>query len=196
MTRQGCFCLSLLPRNFDDRLSSNFHRFVILCIISWDKPTVKTTLLQWITNSVQCLTRTCRYLSKCICSYQHNIIYDRMYSVNLNVHDMMVCINIKRKPLKTNVYCDVRKPAEAIGEQTLLLQWQENLSEWKKNHRVVAPVRLLAISPTARHCFCTVTKRNIHKIHNKPRWYFTPVTEGVISSWSYPEGPVEGTSLC
>ena len=38
-----------------------------------------------------------------------------MYSVNLNVHDMMVCINIKRKPLKTNVNCDVRKPAEAIG---------------------------------------------------------------------------------
>ena len=33
----------LLSRNFDNRLSSNFHRFVILCIC-WDTPTVKTSL--------------------------------------------------------------------------------------------------------------------------------------------------------
>ena len=37
---------SLLSRNFDDRLSSNFHRFVILCIC-WDAPTVKASLWQW-----------------------------------------------------------------------------------------------------------------------------------------------------
>ena len=42
---QGCFILSLLSRNFDDRSSSNFHRFVILCIC-WDTPTVKASLWQ------------------------------------------------------------------------------------------------------------------------------------------------------
>ena len=30
---QGVFFLSLLSRNFDDRLSPNCHRFVILCIV-------------------------------------------------------------------------------------------------------------------------------------------------------------------
>ena len=40
---QGCFLVSLLSRKFDDRLSSNFHRFVILCIC-WDTPTVKASL--------------------------------------------------------------------------------------------------------------------------------------------------------
>ena len=39
------FFLSLLSRKFDDRLSSNFHRFVILCIW-WDTPTVKASLWQ------------------------------------------------------------------------------------------------------------------------------------------------------
>ena len=39
------FFLSLLSRNFDDRLSSNFHRFVILCIY-WDTPNVKASLWQ------------------------------------------------------------------------------------------------------------------------------------------------------
>ena len=43
MTR--VFFLSLLSRNFDDRLSSNFHRFVILCIC-WDTPSEKTGLWQ------------------------------------------------------------------------------------------------------------------------------------------------------
>ena len=42
---QGCFFLSLISRNFDDRLSSNFHRFVILCIC-WDTPTVEASLWQ------------------------------------------------------------------------------------------------------------------------------------------------------
>jgi len=42
---QACFFLSLLSRDFDDRLSSNFHRFVILCI-RWDTPTVKASLWQ------------------------------------------------------------------------------------------------------------------------------------------------------
>ena len=46
------FFLSLLSRNFDDRLSSNFHRFVILCICLvtpsektglWQLPIVFTT---------------------------------------------------------------------------------------------------------------------------------------------------------
>ena len=39
------FFLSLISCNFDDRLSSNFHRFVILCIC-WDTPTLKTSLWQ------------------------------------------------------------------------------------------------------------------------------------------------------
>ena len=38
----GFFFLSLISRNFDDWLSSNHHRFVILCIICWDTPTAKT----------------------------------------------------------------------------------------------------------------------------------------------------------
>ena len=42
---QGCFFLSLLSRNFDDRLSSNFHRLVILCIC-WDTASEKTGLWQ------------------------------------------------------------------------------------------------------------------------------------------------------
>ena len=42
---QGCFFLLLSSRNFDDRLSSNFHSFVILCIYR-DTPTVKSSLWQ------------------------------------------------------------------------------------------------------------------------------------------------------
>ena len=42
---QGCFFLSLLSRKFDDRSSSNFHRFVILCLC-WETPTVKASLWQ------------------------------------------------------------------------------------------------------------------------------------------------------
>ena len=42
---QGLFFLSLLSRNFNDRLSLNFHRFVILCTC-WDTPTVKACLWQ------------------------------------------------------------------------------------------------------------------------------------------------------
>ena len=44
------FCLfSLLSRNFDDRLSLNFHKFVILCIC-WYTPSEKTGL--WQVSSV------------------------------------------------------------------------------------------------------------------------------------------------
>ena len=42
---KGVFFLSIIFCNFDDRLSSNFHRFVILCEC-WDTPTVKTSLWQ------------------------------------------------------------------------------------------------------------------------------------------------------
>ena len=44
---KGVFFLSLLSRKFDDRLSSNFHRFVrpILCICL-DTPTLKASLWQ------------------------------------------------------------------------------------------------------------------------------------------------------
>ena len=42
---QGRFFLSFISRKFDDRLSSNFHRFVILCIC-WDTPTMKASLWQ------------------------------------------------------------------------------------------------------------------------------------------------------
>ena len=42
---QGCFFLSLLSRNFDNQLSSNFHRFVVLCIC-WDTASEKTGLWQ------------------------------------------------------------------------------------------------------------------------------------------------------
>ena len=41
---KGDFFLLLLSRNFDDRLSSNFHRF-ILCIC-WDTPSEETGLWQ------------------------------------------------------------------------------------------------------------------------------------------------------
>ena len=41
----GVYFLSLLSCNFDNQLSSKFHRFVILCI-SWDTPSEKTGLLQ------------------------------------------------------------------------------------------------------------------------------------------------------
>ena len=47
---QGYFFLSLLSPNFDVRLSSNFHRFVILCIC-WDTPSEKTCLWQLPTVS-------------------------------------------------------------------------------------------------------------------------------------------------
>ena len=43
MTR--VFFLPLLSRNFDNQLSSNFHRFVILCIC-WDTPSENTGLWQ------------------------------------------------------------------------------------------------------------------------------------------------------
>ena len=46
------FFLSLLSRNFDDRWSSNFHRFIILCIC-WDTASEKWSLT--VTNSVHCL---------------------------------------------------------------------------------------------------------------------------------------------
>ena len=43
--RQGCFYLSLLSHNFDDRLSTHFHRFVTLCIC-WETPSENTGLRQ------------------------------------------------------------------------------------------------------------------------------------------------------
>ena len=47
--------LSLLSLNFDDELSSNFHRLVILCIC-WDTPSETTCLWQLpIVSTVQCL---------------------------------------------------------------------------------------------------------------------------------------------
>ena len=42
---KGVFFLSLLSRNFDDLLNSNFHRFVILCIC-WGTPSEKNGLWQ------------------------------------------------------------------------------------------------------------------------------------------------------
>ena len=42
---KGVFFISVLCRNFDDRLSSIFHRLVILCIC-WDTTSVKTSLWQ------------------------------------------------------------------------------------------------------------------------------------------------------
>ena len=42
---RGCFFLPLLSHNFNDQLSSNFHRFVILCIC-WDTASEKTGLWQ------------------------------------------------------------------------------------------------------------------------------------------------------
>ena len=42
---QGCFYFSLLSREFDDRLSSNFHMFDILCIY-WDTSTENAILWQ------------------------------------------------------------------------------------------------------------------------------------------------------
>ena len=42
---QGFFFLSLLSRNFDDQLSSNFHMFVVVCKC-WDTPNEKSGLWQ------------------------------------------------------------------------------------------------------------------------------------------------------
>ena len=54
---QGLFFFHYyLARNFDDRLSSNFHRFVILCI-RWDTPTVKASLWQLPIVSTACKGR-------------------------------------------------------------------------------------------------------------------------------------------
>ena len=50
---KGIFFLPLLFCNFDDQLSSNFHRFVILCIC-WDTPSDNLTIWQF-TTGVQCL---------------------------------------------------------------------------------------------------------------------------------------------
>ena len=41
--QQGCFFLSLFSCNFNDQLSPNFHRLVILCIC-WDTPSENTGL--------------------------------------------------------------------------------------------------------------------------------------------------------
>ena len=43
---KGVFFLPLLSRNFDDQLSLNFNRFVILCILCWDTLSEKTGLWQ------------------------------------------------------------------------------------------------------------------------------------------------------
>ena len=52
--RQGFF-LRVFSCNFNDQLSPDFHRFVILCIC-WDTPSEKT----WsFTTGVQCLYRRC-----------------------------------------------------------------------------------------------------------------------------------------
>ena len=52
--------LTLISRNFDDQLSSNVHRFVILCIC-WDTPSEKTGLWQLpIVSSVfKCVEGCC-----------------------------------------------------------------------------------------------------------------------------------------
>ena len=53
---KGCFLLSLLSRNFDDRWSSNFYRLVISCVCwdtasettgLWQLPIVSTVFKKW-----------------------------------------------------------------------------------------------------------------------------------------------------
>ena len=55
--RQGFF-LRVFSCNFNDQLSPDFHRFVILCIC-WDTPSEKTWSLTIITKGGQCLYRRC-----------------------------------------------------------------------------------------------------------------------------------------
>ena len=38
--QQSCFFLALFSCNFDDQLSPNFHRFLMLCILLWDVRTL------------------------------------------------------------------------------------------------------------------------------------------------------------
>ena len=51
---QCFFFFPLISRNFDERLSSNFHRFVILCIICWETPSEESGLWQLPIVSTAC----------------------------------------------------------------------------------------------------------------------------------------------
>ena len=71
------FFLPLFSRNFDDRLSSNFHRFVILCIC-WDTPTVKTGL--WQLPIVSSVSQT-KHRLFCLPGKGYRPVYHVMWSL-------------------------------------------------------------------------------------------------------------------
>ena len=99
------FFLSLLFRNFDDRLSSNFHRSVILCIC-WDIASEKTGLLT-ITNSVQCV--------------KHKTQIGVRYGAYKCFYNVMT-LNLWGNAWQQTALDTVRW---RVGEEAFLLQWSE-----------------------------------------------------------------------
>ena len=88
------FFLSLLSRKFDDRLSSNFHRFIILCIC-WDTPTVKASLWQLPKVSTAFnLLYFCRFLLKYIFNKINYLFFILIHILSL----VFINILLKNKP--------------------------------------------------------------------------------------------------
>ncbi len=95
--QRGSFCLSLFSCNFDDQLSINFHRFIILCIC-WDTPSEDIPCLQRTKDKVITIKKTAN-LTEVIhffCVFCH--IYFEKHTKQLNVQVyVMTCIELKKE---------------------------------------------------------------------------------------------------
>ena len=143
MVRQGCFFLSLISHNFDDRLSSNFHRFVIFCICL-DTPTVKTSLWQLtIVSSVFNVGTSllCQVLWSVADMYTLFLIFGVFKCYYYFSHWMIVTILILSLKYKSQVVselastatCMATTVAKCVGKDVLYLN-----ALWRGNPAVAA----------------------------------------------------------
>ena len=89
---QGCCFLSLLSRKFDDRLSSNFHRFVVICIY-WDTPTVKASLWQLpiVLSAFKAYNRKCWRKSLSLWDKTDSRKFMTIHELKKHLHSVFMC---------------------------------------------------------------------------------------------------------
>ena len=103
---KGCFFLSLLSRNFDDQLSSNFHRFVIIFMntlryTKWEDwslilPIVSRPMFLEIITNTDDVSSKFKY--RLYNSLLHYWLFDNVRSVNHHLFSFSVFIIIWKVP--------------------------------------------------------------------------------------------------
>ncbi len=99
--QQGCFFLSLFSCNYDDQLSPNFHRFVIVCI-GWGRPSGDTGLRQ-IPIVIPCLYVQHREVNKKNKDQKGSICGSRQIQMKISLHPVYLQGQYKNAFSKTRV---------------------------------------------------------------------------------------------